>query len=144
MILAGQYFEQISTGLQKAIFTNIVNYFIFRVSRMDAIILENNIKMEVAVKNSHINRVKILTELEDRECVTRIGKAGRLYSAIRGRTTDFVPIPRKKKMRKDTKLPQNNGNTDKKIFSIETKNTLKDLMIKQSASRKKVNLENNG
>mgnify|MGYP006990139256 CR=1 FL=1 len=74
--------------------------------------------MEVAVKNSHINRVKILTELEDRECVTRIGKAGRLYSAIRGRTTDFVPIPRKKKMRKDTKLPQNNGNTDKKIFSI--------------------------
>ncbi len=143
LILAGQYFEQISSGLQKAIFTNIVNYFIFRVSRLDAIILENNIKMEVAVKNSHINRVKILTELEDRECVTRIGKAGRLYSAIRGRTTDFISVPRKKKLIKNDRLSPNSEDTKKKVFSIETKNTLKDLMTKQSASRKRVNLENN-
>ncbi len=70
-----------------------------------------------------------MTELEDRECVTRIGKAGRLYSAIRGRTTDFVPIPRKRrKCEKDTKLPQNNGNTDKKnFFSIETKKYFKKI-----------------
>ena len=30
LILAGQYFDQISENLQKAIFTNVVNYFIFR------------------------------------------------------------------------------------------------------------------
>ena len=73
-----------------------------------------------------------------------VGKAGRLYSAIRGRTTDFVPIPRKKKMRKILNYHRITEIQIKKIFSIETKNTLKDLMIKQSASRKKVNLENNG
>ena len=33
VILSGQYFEQISSELQKAIFTNVVNYFIFRVSK---------------------------------------------------------------------------------------------------------------
>ena len=36
LILSGQYFEQISDNLQKAIFANVVNYFVFRVSRMDA------------------------------------------------------------------------------------------------------------
>lgn len=139
LILAGQYFEQISEGLRKAIFTNVVNYFIFRVSRIDAILLQDNIKMEVAVKNSHNNRMKILTELEDRECVVRIGKGGRLYSAVKGKTVDFTSVPRIKHSR-------NNEKTHKKIevkeknFNIESKNTLKDIMAKQSASRKKINL----
>mgnify|MGYP002570798535 CR=1 FL=1 len=139
LILAGQYFEQISEGLRKAIFTNVVNYFIFRVSRIDAILLQDNIKMEVAVKNSHNNRMKILTELEDRECVVRIVKGGRLYSAVKGKTVDFTSVPRIKHSR-------NNEKTHKKIevkeknFNIESKNTLKDIMAKQSASRKKINL----
>ena len=139
LILAGQYFEQISEGLRKAIFTNVVNYFIFRVSRIDAILLQDNIKMEVAVKNSHNNRMKILTELKDRECVVRIVKGGRLYSAVKGKTVDFTSVPRIKHSR-------NNEKTHKKIevkeknFNIESKNTLKDIMAKQSASRKKINL----
>ena len=144
LILAGQYFEQISPSLQKAIFTNVVNYFIFRVSRMDAMLLENNIKMEVAVKNSHINRIKILTELEDRECIARIGKSGRLYSAFKGKTIDFMAIPRKKKSK--TKIVSNikeEANKSKKPFNISTVNSLKDILKGQSASRKKINLENN-
>lgn len=155
LILAGQYFQQISSDLQKAIFTNAVNYFIFRVSRSDAMLLENNIKMEVAVKNTHINRIKILTELEDRECIARIGKNGRLYSAVKGKTTDFVPVPRiyKKNTDKNQQINSNfpinrrgnsnSSNEENKIFSIDTKNTLKDIMSKQSASRKIVNMGNN-
>ena len=54
LILAGQYFDQISEKLQKSIFTNVVNYFTFRVSRLDAIILEKNMQMEMAVKNSFL------------------------------------------------------------------------------------------
>jgi len=144
LILAGQYFEQISDGLQKAIFTNVVNYFIFRVSRMDASILENNIKMEVAVNNFHLNRIKILTELEDRECVVRLGKDGKLYSAFKGKTTDFISNPRKKKSsKKDNTIKTEPEKGKKKAFSIETQSSLKDIMAKQSASRRKVSMENN-
>ena len=142
LVLAGQYFEQISSNLQKAIFTNIVNYFIFRVSRMDAMLLESNIKMELAVKNSRIHRIKMLAELEDRECIVRIGKEGKLYSAFKGRTLDFIPVPRQKMLIKENKIIKKNEIEMKKPFSIDTKNSLKDIMLKQSASRKKINYEN--
>ena len=139
LILANQYFEQIDSDLQKAIFTNVVNYFIFRVSRMDASLLENNIKMEVAVNNSHINRVKILMELEDRECIARVGKDGKLYSAFKGRTMDLVPCPRIIQKREKL-INRNIKEIDvKQEFNITTKKTLKDLMKKQSASRKRIN-----
>ena len=104
--------------------------------------LENNIKMEVAVKNSHINRVKILTELEDRECIVRIGRSGRLYPAFKGKTMNFVPIPRKKSREKIKCQKLKEEKKSKSIFSIETKNTLKDIMKKQSTARKRVNLDN--
>lgn len=74
LILSGQYFDQISENLQKSIFTNMVNYFVFRVSRTDAMILEKNMQMEVAVKNSISIRLKMLSELNDRECIVRLGK----------------------------------------------------------------------
>lgn len=142
LILAGQYFEQISDNLQKAIFTNIVNYFIFRVSRMDAIILEKNMQMEVAVRNSIVLRLKMLSELNDRECIVRIGKDGRILTSFKGKTLDFIPIPRKKNFFSKTIVTKNKTQEKKKSFSIETVNTLKDIMTKNSSSRKRVNLEN--
>lgn len=144
LILAGQYFEQISENLQKAIFTNVINYFIFRVSRMDAMLLESNMQMEVAVKNLHITRIKILTELNDRECIARIEKDGRMLSAFKGKTLDFTPVPRiKVNIKKTQKINKNEKMEKKKVFSIETANTLKDIMTKTSASRKRINFESN-
>ncbi len=144
LILAGQYFEQISENLQKAIFTNVVNYFIFRISRMDAILLESNMQMEVAVKNSHITRIKMLTELNDRECIVRIGKDGRMLSAFKGKTLDFIPVPRiKTNVKKQKNINKKENIENKKVFSIETANTLKDIMKKTSTSRKKINFESN-
>lgn len=139
LILAGQYFEQISKELQSSIFTNVVNYFIFRVSKMDAITLENNMHMEVAVKNLRIIRVRLLSELNDRECIVRIGKNGRMLTAFKGRTIDFVSVPRKitSRSKKKTNIQ---SERKKKSFSIETKNSLKQIMKEQSASRKKINL----
>lgn len=139
LILAGQYFEQISENLQKAIFTNVVNYFIFRVSKIDAIILEKNMQMEVAVRNSIVIRLKMFTELNDRECLVRIGKDGRMLSTFKGRTIDFIPVPRKNKpIKKQNKIEEKPK--EKKAFSIETKNSLKDIMSRQSTSRKKINI----
>lgn len=143
VILAGQYFEQISKDLQNAIFTNVINYFVFRVSRSDAMILEKNMQMEVAVRNVVSTRIKMLTELNDRECIVRVGKDGRVLSAFKGKTLDFVPVPRKKTTDTKKKLPKIKTEEKKKSFCIETKNTLKDMMLKQSASRKKVNFGNN-
>lgn len=143
LILATQYFEQISDNLQKAIFTNVVNYFIFRVSRKDAMLLESNMQMEVAVKNSMTTRIKMLTELNDRECIVRIGKNGRMLSSFKGRTIDFISVPRKKLEIKNKNFPIIKSNCkNKSNFNIETKNTLKDIMSKQSSSRRKVNFEN--
>ncbi len=143
LILAGQYFDQISDNLQKAIFTNVVNYFIFRVSKMDAIILEKNMQMELAVRNSIVIRLKLLSELNDRECIVRIGKMGRMLSAFKGKTLDFTPVPRKKNQFKKNNIIKIEENKSKKKFDIDTKNTLKNMMSKQSTSRKKVSLENN-
>lgn len=139
VILAGQYFDQISKELQNSIFTNVINYFVFRVSRMDAIILEKNMQMEVAVRNAVSIRIKMLTELNDRECIARVGKDGRLLSAFKGRTLDFVPVPRNKRNFSRTKIPKIKNEEKKNSFSIETKRTLKDMMLQQSASRKRVN-----
>ncbi len=141
LILAGQYFGQISENLQKAIFTNVVNYFIFRVSKIDAIVLEKNMQMEVAVTNSIITRLKMLSELNDRECIARIGKNGKVLSSFKGRTIDFVPSPREKKI-STKKKAQGNIEEKKKPFSLNTVSTLKDIMTKNSSSRKRVNFQN--
>ena len=143
LILSGQYFEQISDNLQKAIFANVVNYFVFRVSRMDAIILEKNMQMEIAVKNSITIRLKMLSELNDRECIARVGKDGRILSSFKGKTLDFIPVPRKKYYKKITTNNKKESKEEKKIFNINTKNNLKDIITKQSTSRKKINIENN-
>lgn len=82
LILAQQYFSQISEELQKAIFANVLNYYIFRVSRADAQILESNIQMEVAVHDSYRIRMKILTELENRECILRLSSRGKSFASF--------------------------------------------------------------
>lgn len=142
LILASQYFEQISEELQKSIFTNVVNYFIFRISRMDAIKLERNIQMELAVNDTTIMRVKMFSELNNRECIARIANDGKMFSSFKGKTLDFVPVPYIEENILDKKIKKNKNIEKKKPFSISTKSTLKDIMSKQSTSRKKVNFLN--
>ena len=146
LILAQQYFNQISETLQKAIFSNMINYYIFRVSREDARILDGNIRMDIAVKNSFITRMKILTELKNRECIVRIGKQGKVYPAFQAKTLDFVPIPQKVlnqilTTEFDFENREQNKTEEKKktknTFSIDSNISLKDIMISQSPARKR-------
>ncbi len=145
LILAQQYFNQISEELQKSIFANVLNYYIFRVARADAQVLESNIQMEVAVNNSYRLRMKILTELANRECILRVSSNGKVLPAFKGRTLDFEPVPRVNKSQiLNTNLStQKKGNlpiSKKKIgFCINHTLNLKDLMSSQSTGRKKVN-----
>lgn len=145
LILAQQYFNQISEELQKAIFANVMNYYIFRVSRADAQMLESNIQMEVAVHNSYIVRMKILTELENRECILRVSSKGKVLPAFKGKTLDFTAFPRQNKsqiLRTDLILQNSvkSSKEKKKIgFRIGETVNLKDLLSSQSTGRRKVN-----
>lgn len=142
LILASQYFEQISEELRKSIFTNVVNYFIFRISRMDAIKLERNIQMELAVNDTTSMRTKMFSELNNRECIVRIGSGGKIFSSFKGKTLDFVSVPYIEKNIVEEDFREKKNIEKKKSFSISTNSTLKDIMSKQSTSRKKVNFIN--
>ncbi len=140
LILAGQYFNQISDNLKSSIFANVINYFIFRVSKMDANLLVDNFNMKLANNDSRDKKIKLLTELNNRECVARIDCNGLLLPAFKGRTLDYVSKPRINK----TIIIKNKfiNNDDTKIkgkktdFMIDNSVNLKDILIANSSSRK--------
>jgi len=147
VILIQQYFGQISEELRKSIFANVSNFYVFRVSKADALLLENNLQINVAVHNSYKIRLKILTELKNRECIARISQNGVLLPAFKGKTLDFTPIPRKNQIQilRMTPLYKTKPSNqeiifkDNPIFSIdETTDSLKEILISQSSGRKQV------
>lgn len=101
VFLTQQYFGQIEKGLQDAIFTNVSNYYVFRVSEEDARALEGNLTIElpketlldakkVGNKEEQV-RVRILTSLNSRECLLRLSSDGQILPCVKARTMDFVP-----------------------------------------------------
>ena len=147
IILAGQYFGQISKDLQDAIFSNVMNYYSFRISREDAMILNNQLQMEMAVKNTYHNRIKLLTEIPNRDCIVRISKDGVLIPAFRARTLNFKSIPKNKNqilMKIDEKKDVRRNRILNSIgFKIGNDNNfdIKKLMESQSTSRRKIRYE---
>lgn len=98
VFLTQQYFGQIEENLQAAIFANVYNYYVFRVSEADAKALEGNLKMELprdvveqenkrGVKEDAL-RIRMLTELHPRECILRVLSKGQLAPCIKVRTLD--------------------------------------------------------
>ena len=98
VFLTQQYFGQIEKPLQDAIFTNVANYYVFRVSEEDARALEGNLTIEIpkeillaekakGSKESEV-RVKMLTALNVRECFLRLSNDGQILPCIKARTVD--------------------------------------------------------
>lgn len=151
LILIQQYFNQISEELKSAIFANVANFYVFRVSKSDAIVLENNLHMNVAVRNSYKVKLKILTELKNRECIVRVSSNGIPLPAFKARTLDFTPCPRKhicqilrtNPLLKEFKYPKSKVKSSftEKNFSFqigESVDSLVDIMHSQSSGRKQV------
>ncbi len=139
LVLAGQYFNQISDELKNSIFANVINYFIFRVSKLDANILVDNFNMKIPLDDSKDKKIKLLTELNNRECIVRIDSNGVLLPAFKGHTLDYKSIPRIK--RNTTNTTTNNIGSirkDKTNFNINSNVSLKDILITNSSSRKVV------
>lgn len=138
LILAQQYFNQISTELQKAIFANCSNYYAFRVSREDAIILSGNLSMDIAVRNSHFARVRMITELANRECIVKLTSRDRIIPAFKCRTQDLISVPPPKEVEEEVINLPNLPKKPKNKFIVNTKITLKELMKTQSTGRRKI------
>ena len=145
LILVQQYFEQISEKLQEAIFANVVNYYVFRVSRRDASILASNISMKLSRDDSEENRISMLINLGDRECVVRLGSRGVLLPAFKARTVDFVLIKRVKstKISKPVSKSKVTITPPKKKFEITPNIKLTELLLEQSSSRRNMRGDTN-
>lgn len=89
IILAGQYFGQISEGLKEAILANTSNYYIFRTSRMDASLLAKGLEIKLKGGTSEDEKINYFTKLKNRECIVRIEKDGVMYPALKCVTMDF-------------------------------------------------------
>ncbi len=75
LYLAQQFLEQIDQNLQKAIFSNIYNYFIFKVSFENAKILSRNLQIDIKGKTlKDEEKIKIFVNLNPREVLVRIFK----------------------------------------------------------------------
>lgn len=103
VFLTQQYFGQIEKSLQDAIFTNVYNYYVFRVSEEDARSIEGNLTIEIpkeilqsekdkGLKEPDV-RVKMLTSLDTRECFLRLSNEGKILPCVKARTLDVVAVP---------------------------------------------------
>ncbi len=138
VILAGQYFNQVADDLQKAIFANVINYYTFRVSREDAVFLSRNMQMEVAVHDSFFTKVRILTELANRECVLRISSNGKVLPAFKAKTLDVKSVPRQKEEPEKELIITENKIEKAKKFLINSTVDIKEIMKSQSTGRRKL------
>lgn len=98
VILTQQYFGQVDKDLRDAIFANVYNYYAFKVSEEDARALEGNLNIELpksvieaehakGIKETEI-KVKLMTELDPRQCLVRVISNGQVAPAIKAMTVD--------------------------------------------------------
>jgi len=98
VILAQQYFGQVEKDLRDAIFSNVYNYYTFKVSEEDARALEGNLNIDLpkevieSEREKGINltdlKVKIMTELHPRECLVRVLANGQVAPCVKAVTVD--------------------------------------------------------
>lgn len=143
LILVGQYFNQISDKLKSSIFANVVNYFIFRVSKLDATTLVDNFNMKIPLDDSKERKISLMTELNNRECIVRIDTNGVLLPTFKARTLDYTSIPRIKSNEEKVNANRlDKPRTLKNDFKLDSNVNLKDILISNSTNKKGVG--NNG
>lgn len=137
LILAGQYFNQISDKLKEAIFANIINYYIFRVSRMDANLLVDNLDIKIPIEDTKETKIKLLSNLNNRECIVRVSNNDILIPSFKASTVNFTSIPRVIK-EKDIKpsIPKIENKAPKANFTITNNINLNDILKLNSTNRK--------
>lgn len=142
LILAGQYFNQISPTLKEAIFANVINYYIFRVSRLDATLLVDNLDIKIPSDDSKETKIKLLSSLNNRECIIRVSNNNILFPSLKAKTLDFISIPRiKSKTNYPTNNLINNNQNDDEIknntnFTLNSNISLNEILSINSTGRR--------
>ena len=107
---------------------------------LDATALVDNFNMKIPLDDSKETKIKILTELNNRECIVRIDSNGILLPAFKGTTLNYTSISRiKKTIKNDNDIID--CNVSKKLktsFNLDSNVNLKDILISSSSSRKVV------
>lgn len=98
VILTQQYFGQIDKDLRDAVFANVLNYYVFKVSEEDARALEGNLTIELPkeiIESEHAYgvsesdvKIKLLSEQHIRECFVRVTANGQVIPCFKARTVD--------------------------------------------------------
>lgn len=142
LILAGQYFNQISQNLREAIIANTINYYIFRISRIDASLLADSLEIKIPFNNTKsleeqkAEKINLLSNLNNRECIVRISTNNILVPAFKAKTLDFLSIPRKKIPKYNTENKKEESSPKEETFSFELNNiNIKDILKQNSTSR---------
>ena len=139
VILAGQYFSQISENLKEAILANTLNYYVFRVSRSDAILLEKDLEIKIVNSDEEEDKYKMLTNLKNQECLVRLSKNGCMFPTFKAKTVNYIPKIRNNyqnnRFIKEEKMEEKTFDFN---FKIDSDVTVSDIMSKSSTSRKKV------
>jgi len=138
VILAGQYFGQISSDLRAGILANTTNYYIFRVSRSDAELLRQNLQLKLIGSHGPEDEQKLFTGLKARECLVQISRAGELYSLFKAQTPEYCPLPNQAvpKSSVTSIVGPNSGTESAFTFSITTNSTVEEIMQQNSTNRK--------
>ena len=139
LVIAGQYFNQISKDLQNSIFANVINYYIFRISKIDANLVADNLDIKVPLDDTRERKIKLLTEQNNRECIVRIEANNILLPAFKAKTNNFNSKPRVKKHK--PKIPKRNvQKTNSEIdFKINENISMREILKMNSSSRKVIN-----
>ncbi|MBP6962085.1 ATP-binding protein [Candidatus Saccharibacteria bacterium] len=99
VILTQQYFGQVEKSLKDAIYSNVYNYYIFRVSEEDAEGLIGNLNIDIPkeiIEEEHKKGIseetikkQLMTELHPRECLVRVSANGQIIPVFKARTLDI-------------------------------------------------------
>lgn len=138
LVLAGQYYAQISPALIKSISANVANYFCFRTSYEDAELLADNLNIKLS-SDFVEDKYRLLASLPARHAVMRLSQNSKPATAIMGKTLDFIPSPELKTENLAIIRNTVDNNAIPVIDLTPTTTSILDIMREQSASRKKVN-----
>lgn len=138
VILAGQYFGQISSSLRAGILANVSNYYIFRVSYSDADLLRQNLQIKLIGAQDQEDEKKLFTGLKARECLVQICANGEPYSLFKAHTPDHHPRPNLAIPKSSCQQTQDQSSDPESdfVFSINCELTLKEIMQQNSTNRK--------
>lgn len=137
LVLISQYFNQVTPLLKDAIFANTINYYIFRVSRMDATLLADHLNMEISEENEKEDKIKILTELNNRECIVRVATNGELKTSFKAETINYQALPYQEKFIEEIKPEQERNKDFSFSWNRKSKVSLKDILRTLSTTKRK-------